>query len=65
MDIGSDAFLRFWKEHDVLAGREVTVTGKPLAGTARGIDASGQLRVETDSGVDEFVNAGEVSVRVA
>lgn len=65
VDIGSKQFLQFWREHDVLEGREITVAGETLTGTARGIDRSGRLRIEAPSGIEKTLNAGEVSVRVA
>ena len=63
VSINSAAFRSFWNARDALAGRAVTVKGKALAGVARGIDSSGQLRIETASGTEDKVNAGEVSVR--
>jgi BirA family biotin operon repressor/biotin-[acetyl-CoA-carboxylase] ligase len=61
---GFDAWRDAWAAADALAGRPVRVlTGDgALAGTARGVDRDGALKVETATGVERII-AGEVSVR--
>lgn len=61
--IGSPVFREVWDRHDALAGRPVHVRGSELTGIAYGIDDTGMLRVLTDGGGEERLNAGEVSVR--
>lgn len=62
--IQSQAFQKVWRDHDVLAGQPIHVHGADLSGIAQGIDETGMLRIITDSGIEQRVNAGEVSVRV-
>lgn len=63
--IASEGFRRAWDRRDALSGKTVTVKGKALVGVAQGIDAAGQLRLLTESGAEETLNAGEVSIKVA
>jgi BirA family biotin operon repressor/biotin-[acetyl-CoA-carboxylase] ligase len=53
-----------WQALDAHAGKEVIVSsgGQRTSGTARGIDASGALVLETAAG-EQLVHGGEVSVR--
>ena len=52
-----------WQRRDFLAGNEVAVqhNGAALVGVAMGVDSTGALSVDTDSGVVS-VNAGEASM---
>lgn len=62
---GFEPFMPRWRKLDVLDGRDVRVefgSGTVMEGVAEGVDAQGQLRVETGDGL-RVVNAGEVSVR--
>jgi BirA family biotin operon repressor/biotin-[acetyl-CoA-carboxylase] ligase len=64
---GFDARLQArWQARDPFFGRRIVATGVQgiLHGTERGIDESGELLIETDSGM-ERVGAGEVSIRLA
>jgi BirA family biotin operon repressor/biotin-[acetyl-CoA-carboxylase] ligase len=63
---GAAAFLDAWRAADAMAGREVRVegVGDAVLGIARGVDASGALRIETAHGVRTFL-AGDVSLRGA
>jgi hypothetical protein len=55
--LGGDERAR-WAARDWLAGRRLR---EPVAGVARGLDADGALRVETDAGVRRAL-AGHVVV---
>jgi BirA family transcriptional regulator, biotin operon repressor / biotin---[acetyl-CoA-carboxylase] ligase len=63
---GREGFAPFLAEYsvaDCLRDRAVTINGGPVdAGTARGVDADGALRVE-QAGTTHRIIAGEVSVR--
>ena len=61
---GLAAFAARWAQRDALRGRRVRVsaTGRPVEGTARGIDGDGALLVEHSAGVIRC-NSGEVRVR--
>lgn len=64
---GFDARLRArWQTRDPFFDRRIVATGVQgtLHGIERGIDESGELLIETDSGM-ERVGAGEVSIRLA
>ena len=64
---GFDARLRArWQARDPFFGRRIVATGAQgvLCGSERGIDESGELLIETDSGMKR-VGAGEVSIRLA
>lgn len=60
-------FRRLHERHDALAGKAVRVTlrGKPLAGTAEGVDDDGALRLRTAAGKLVRVASGEVTLRAA
>jgi BirA family transcriptional regulator, biotin operon repressor / biotin---[acetyl-CoA-carboxylase] ligase len=62
---GFPAFAGRWSALDALAGRPACIVtgGERIAGIARGIDADGALRVETDERIKRYV-AGEVSLRL-
>ncbi len=53
-----------WTEYDALRGLKVTAHrgGEPVRGTARGIDAEGNLILEGPDGGRTAVNSGEVSL---
>ena len=59
------AFAKLHTQYDCLAGRRVRVTlrGKPLAGTAEGVDESGALLLRLASGKRTAVASGEVTLR--
>ena len=61
---GLAAFAARWAERDALRGHRVRVlaAGRPVEGTARGIDGDGALLVECPAGVIRF-ESGEVTVR--
>lgn len=61
---GFDPVRDAWQAADFLCGREVQVqdAGPGLEGVARGVNARGELMIETASGV-VAVHAGSVSVR--
>ena len=61
---GLAAFAARWAERDALRGRRVRVlaAGRPVEGTARGIDGDGALLVEHSAGVIRC-DSGEVRVR--
>ena len=61
---GLAAFATRWAERDALRGRRVRVSaaGRPVEGTARGIDGDGALLVEHSAGVIRC-ESGEVGVR--
>ena len=63
--VGSPAFRHAWDRFDALAGQPVRVLGKPLTGVAQGIDEAGCLRLRTETGAEERLSAGEVSIRVS
>jgi len=58
-------FRKLHERHDALAGKAVRVTlrGKPLAGTAEGVDDDGALRLRTARGKVVRVASGEVTLR--
>ncbi len=59
------SFAKLHTQYDCLAGRRVRVTlrGKPLAGTAEGVDESGALLLRLASGKRTVVASGEVTLR--
>ena len=59
---GFSVFIDEWQDSDVLKGRYVQISASDVAGTARGVDASGALLLDTGSGIIS-VNAGEVSIK--
>jgi BirA family biotin operon repressor/biotin-[acetyl-CoA-carboxylase] ligase len=61
---GFAAFAKDWAAADALVGRRVLVQGSQHSarGTARGIDASGALLVQTAAGLERHIS-GEVTVR--
>ena len=61
---GLAAFATRWTQRDALRGRRVRVSaaGRPVEGTARGIDGDGALLVEHSAGVIRC-ESGEVGVR--
>lgn len=61
---GLQPLLGEWKRQDMLDGKQIELhsPGRVVAGTARGIDASGALLVDTENGRQRFA-AGEVSLR--
>lgn len=63
---GLKPFIEQWRSADALRGREVAVHigEQTVRGTARGIDMSGALLVETPEGLRKFIS-GEVTVRSA
>lgn len=64
---GFDALLRSrWQARDPFFDRRVVATGSATVfeGTERGIDAEGQLLIDTGSSL-ERIGAGEVSIRLA
>lgn len=63
---GLQPFQEEWRKHDVVAGHPVSLQlpHARVQGTARGIDASGALLVETTGGREERFLSGEVSLRV-
>lgn len=63
---GMKPFLSEWQQRDVIQGQAVDLhlADRIVNGTARGIDESGALLVETSSGLRRFAS-GEVSVRMA
>ena len=62
---GLQPFLDEWRQFDVVRGREVDLMlpNEYITGTARGIDESGALLVDTTHGRRRFVS-GDVSVRM-
>jgi BirA family biotin operon repressor/biotin-[acetyl-CoA-carboxylase] ligase len=63
---GLQAFTDEWCRHDVVAGRTVSLQlpHTRVTGTARGIDESGALLLETAGGVEQHFQSGEISLRV-
>jgi BirA family biotin operon repressor/biotin-[acetyl-CoA-carboxylase] ligase len=61
---GFAAFTNQWNEYNLFSGDKVLVSRgqERFEGVDRGIDADGQLMLETESGI-EIHNAGEVSLR--
>ena len=63
---GFDSFVSRWNALDALNGQAIDVRvdpGRDERGIARGIDASGALRLERADGTIRTFNAGDVSVR--
>ncbi|MEM7292654.1 MAG: biotin--[acetyl-CoA-carboxylase] ligase [Pseudomonadota bacterium] len=59
--------LSRWRLYDALAGRDVRIDrvgSDPVCGRALGLNASGELQIETSAGVQVF-QSGEVSVRLS
>jgi BirA family transcriptional regulator, biotin operon repressor / biotin---[acetyl-CoA-carboxylase] ligase len=56
--------LKLWQRYDVLTGKQISTSrnGKPINGTAEGIDASGALLLRTESGEIQRLHSGEVSI---
>jgi BirA family biotin operon repressor/biotin-[acetyl-CoA-carboxylase] ligase len=63
---GLRAFRDTWQRLDVTFGQPIILKlpHKTLTGIARGIDESGYLRVETETGIQRFTT-GEISLRLA
>ena len=63
---GFESLRQEWLRHDAFAGRRVCVhlPNKVISGVARGVDATGLLLLETETGVQRFAS-GEVSLRGA
>lgn len=59
---GFSAFRTSWMDFDYFKEKAVEVLGADLFGKAVGIDAMGNLLVESE-GIVQVINAGEVSVR--
>ncbi|BDY03175.1 bifunctional biotin--[acetyl-CoA-carboxylase] ligase/biotin operon repressor BirA [Ferrimonas sp. YFM] len=61
---GLAPFLERWRQRDRYLGKPVRVllADSEVTGVAAGVDASGALLLETDSGLQAF-NSGEVSLR--
>jgi BirA family biotin operon repressor/biotin-[acetyl-CoA-carboxylase] ligase len=59
---GFAGFIDEWSAYDALAGQQVTVNSGAMSGKVLGVDRSGALMLETQSG-QELVNAGEVTIR--
>lgn len=62
---GIDGFLSSWQQHDALLNQVIKVNNHPDTITGRycGIDASGQLMIESAGQIKHF-SSGEVSVRI-
>lgn len=62
---GLAPFLEEWHAADACAGREVLIhqADQCIAGRAAGVDASGAILIETDSGLRRF-HSGDVSLRL-
>lgn len=65
--VGAEAALEQWHEHDILRGREVVVrdAGAAWTGIAQSVDAGGRLWVLREGEGLVSVAAADVSVRVA
>jgi BirA family biotin operon repressor/biotin-[acetyl-CoA-carboxylase] ligase len=63
---GFKAFRDTWQRLDITFGQSIILKlpHKSLTGIARGIDESGYLLVETETGMQRFTT-GEVSLRFA
>lgn len=63
-DTGFAPYAAQWDDFNLYAGKSVRVNlmDKVVSGIDRGVDASGNLQLETDHGMQSF-NAGEVSLR--
>ncbi|UZE95848.1 biotin--[acetyl-CoA-carboxylase] ligase [Alkalimarinus alittae] len=59
---GLSSLLDDWSKFDILAGKEVTLSGVEGGGVCHGVDSRGRLLVDIGGKVT-VVNAGEVSVR--
>lgn len=61
----ADLLTRAWDSLDCLAGKPVTAErkDKTIEGIARGIDASGALRIEEADGNTHLVHAGDVTLK--
>ena len=59
---GFSGFRARWNDLDFFAGEQVGVVGQGIVGRSLGVDALGNLVIDTVSG-KQTVNAGEVSVR--
>jgi BirA family biotin operon repressor/biotin-[acetyl-CoA-carboxylase] ligase len=64
---GFASFMEDWRALDCLDGRRVELDLGPgtVTGTARGVDETGGLRLEQDSGAVRILHSGEVRVRHA
>jgi BirA family biotin operon repressor/biotin-[acetyl-CoA-carboxylase] ligase len=65
-EVGFEPFAAEWPVVNCFAGQELIVKSgdQTITGVDRGIDAQGQLMLETQAGLRHF-NAGEVSLRPA
>lgn len=59
------SFIKLYSRYDCLTGQRIRVTlrGKPIIGTAEGIDESGALLLRLPSGKRTAVASGEVTLR--
>ena len=62
---GLQPFLSEWLEVDACAGKAVLIhmAQEQIVGEAKGIDASGAILIETETGLRRF-HSGEVSLRL-
>lgn len=62
---GLAPFLKEWRQHDILSGNQVSIhlAQSVESGVARGVDESGAMLVENNSGVLKRYISGEVSMR--
>lgn len=63
-DTDADSLTQAWNALDYLAGKTVTAdrNGTTIEGIARGIDASGALRIEEPDGNSQLVQAGDITL---
>ncbi|WP_261834265.1 bifunctional biotin--[acetyl-CoA-carboxylase] ligase/biotin operon repressor BirA [Vibrio ishigakensis] len=63
---GLKPFLDTWHKYDNFIGQNIKLImgNREVHGVCRGIDSSGALLLETDSGIEQYVG-GEISVRAA
>ena len=63
-EVGFSHYQAEWNQCDYLLGQPVELNGmrEAISGVARGVDASGALIVDTESGA-KYIKGGEVSVR--
>ncbi|NCX94551.1 MAG: biotin--[acetyl-CoA-carboxylase] ligase [Gammaproteobacteria bacterium] len=60
---GCASFMKDWKIYDVLKGKTLSLIqgDRVLRGVADGVDATGQLRLKTDQGLELF-SSGDASI---
>ena len=63
---GFDQFASQWQDYDICLNQpvELTIGNNTIQGIARGIDAQGQLLVESQQQIKPY-SSGEVSLRLA